>query len=123
MVFQLSPKRYRVLEYDASIWPETKDDDIVADIKSAMLSKIVLVAGKDVKRASTHDWYIAAALTLRDRIVYQWLQSDRAAHKHGDKRVYYLSLEFLIGRLLTDALTNMSLLEPFQTALEGLYRH
>ncbi|MEO6947385.1 MAG: glycogen/starch/alpha-glucan phosphorylase, partial [Nitrobacter sp.] len=120
MVFELSPKRYRVLEYEASTRPETKDNDIVADIKSAMLSKIVLVAGKDVKRASTHDWYIAAALTLRDRIVYQWLQSDRAAHNHGDKRVYYLSLEFLIGRLLTDALTNMSLMAPFRTALEDL---
>ena len=120
MVFELSPKRYRVLEYEASTRPETKDNDIVADIKSAMLSKIVLVAGKDVKRASTRDWYIAAALTLRDRIVYQWLQSDRAAHNHGDKRVYYLSLEFLIGRLLTDALTNMSLMAPFRTALEDL---
>jgi starch phosphorylase len=122
MVFQLSPKRYRILEYDASAWPEPedKDNDAVADIKSAMLAKIVLVAGKDVERASTHDWYIAAALTLRDRIVNQWLQSDRAARNHGDKHVYYLSLEFLIGRLLTDALTNMALLEPFKTALEDL---
>jgi starch phosphorylase len=117
MVFEFSPKRHRVS--DASIEHESGDDDI-AEIKSAILSKIVLVAGKDVKQANIHDWYIAAALTLRDRIVYQWLQSDRAAQSRGDKRVYYLSLEFLIGRLLTDALTNMSLMEPFRAAIEDL---
>ncbi|GAB1716591.1 MAG: Glycogen/starch/alpha-glucan phosphorylase [Nitrobacter sp.] len=119
MVFEFSPKRHRVPENNASIRPRSGDDDI-AEIKSAILSKIVLVAGKDVKRANIHDWYIAAALTLRDRIVYQWLQSDRAAQSRGDKRVYYLSLEFLIGRLLTDALTNMSLMESFRTAIEDL---
>ncbi|MEH6950996.1 glycogen/starch/alpha-glucan phosphorylase [Nitrobacter sp. NHB1] len=120
MVFEFPPKQDRILEDDASTRPESGDDDIVAEIKSAILSKIVLAAGKDVKRANLHDWYIAAALTLRDRIVYQWLQSDHAAQSRGDKRVYYLSLEFLIGRLLTDALTNMSLMGPFRTAIEDL---
>ena len=108
MVFEISPKRLRRLQEDASAWPEVEDDDIVAEIKSAILSKIVLVAGKDVKHANIHDWYIAAALTLRDRIVYQWLKSDRATQNHGAKRVYYFSLEFLIGRLLTDALTKFA---------------
>ena len=50
----------------------------VDDIKSAMLSKIVLMAGKDANRATPRDWYIAAALTLRDRIVNHWLQSNHA---------------------------------------------
>ena len=121
MVFELSPRRHRAAEYDvAARHSEPKDSNIVADIKSAMLSKIVLVTGKDVDRANIHDWYVAAALTLRDRIVHQWLRSDRVARNHGDKRVCYLSLEFLIGRLLTDALTNMSLMEPFRVALDDL---
>lgn len=118
MVFELFPKRF---ERSCEERPEPiVSDDIVADIKSAMLSKIVLIAGKDADRATTKDWYIAAALTLRDRIVHRWLQSERAANRQGDKRVYYLSLEFLIGRLLTDALTNMLLMEPFRLALEDL---
>ncbi|RYE62101.1 MAG: glycogen/starch/alpha-glucan phosphorylase, partial [Oxalobacteraceae bacterium] len=70
--------------------------------------------------ATIRDWYVAAALTLRDRIVHRWLASNREADSEGEKRVYYLSLEFLIGRLLTDALTNMSLMNPFRTALEDL---
>ena len=120
MVFKLFPKQDRNLDDDPSMPAKSEDDGIVAEIKSAILSKIILVAGKDVKHANIYDWYIAAALTLRDRIVYQWLQSDRSAQSNGDKRVYYLSLEFLIGRLLTDALTNMSLVEPFRTAIEDL---
>jgi starch phosphorylase len=119
MVFEFSQKRHHVLDTNASSRPGSEDDDI-AEIKSVILSKIVLVAGKDVKRATLHDWYIAVALTLRDRIVYRWLQSDDATQNNGDKRVYYLSLEFLIGRLLTDALTNMSLMGPFRTAIEDL---
>jgi len=83
-----------------------------------MLSKIVLMAGKDANRATPRDWYIAAALTLRDRIVNHWLQSNHATHSGGDKCVYYLSLEFLIGRLFTDALSNLGLTGAFRTALE-----
>jgi len=92
--------------------------DNVADIKSTMLSKIVLMAGKDANRATTRDWYIAAALTLRDRIIRHWLRSNQAAHNSGNKHVYYLSLEFLIGRLFGDALSNLRLTEDFRTALE-----
>lgn len=96
------------------------DEHIVDEIKGSMLSKIVLMVGKDANHATTRDWYVAAALTLRDRIVHQWLNSNRRADSDGEKRVYYLSLEFLIGRLLTDALTNMTLMAPFRTALEDL---
>ena len=93
-------------------------EDVISDIKSAMLSKIVLMAGKDANRATKRDWYIATALTLRDRIIHHWLRSDQAAHNHGEKRVCYLSLEFLIGRLLTDSLSNLALTAQFRTALE-----
>ena len=92
----------------------------VADIRGAILSKIVLTSGKDVNQATKHDWYIAAALTLRDHIVPRWLQSRRDNRKNGVKQVCYLSLEFLIGRLFTDALTNLSLTAPFRSALEDL---
>ena len=93
-------------------------ETIVADIKSSMLLKIVLAAGKDAKLATKRDWYIAAALTLRDRIVHHWLRANEESRNAGDKRVYYLSLEFLIGRLFGDALSNLELVEPFRLALQ-----
>src|SRR4051812_14302432 len=70
--------------------------------------------------ATRHDWYKAAALALRDRIVHRWLLSDKESYDEGRKRVYYLSLEFLIGRLFTDALNNMGLLPVFEAALGDL---
>src|SRR5689334_8280681 len=67
--------------------------------------------------ATRYDWYKAAALALRDRIVHRWLAAEKESYDAGRKRVYYLSLEFLIGRLFTDALNNMGLLKVFETAL------
>src|SRR4051812_20708695 len=70
--------------------------------------------------ATRRDWYKAAALALRDRIVHRWLVADKQSYDEGRKRVYYLSLEFLIGRLFSDALNNMGLLAVFETALGDL---
>ena len=92
----------------------------MAEIKSAILAKMRLAIGKDAGMATRHDWYQAAALALRDRIVHHWLTADKESYDAGRKRVYYLSLEFLIGRLFTDALNNMGLLPVFEAALGDL---
>ena len=96
------------------------DELALAEIKSAILVKLRLAIGKDAGMATQHDWYKAAALALRDRIVHRWLITDKQSYDEGRKRVYYLSLEFLIGRLFTDALNNMGLLPVFETALADL---
>jgi starch phosphorylase len=94
--------------------------DELAEIRGAILSKMALMVGKEPERATKHDWFVAAALTLRDQVVHRWLESEREARRNGKKRVYYLSLEFLIGRLFTDALGNMELIGKFETALRDL---
>ena len=63
---------------------------------------------------------MAAALALRDRIVDRWLPSTRDDNAEKRKRVYYLSLEFLPGRLLLDSLNNAGLTEPMRLALAEL---
>jgi starch phosphorylase len=95
-------------------------DDDIDEIKSAVLAKLALDLGKDASAATDRDWFVAAALTIRDRIVHRWLAVDRASHAQGRKRVYYLSLEFLIGRLFADVLCNMGLTEIFRAALGDL---
>src|SRR4051812_1753302 len=102
--------------------PESQlvDELALAEIKSAILAKLRLAIGKDAGMATRHDWYKAAALALRDRIVHHWLTVDKHSYDAGRKRVYYLSLEFLIGRLFTDALNNMGLLPVFEAALGDL---
>src|SRR3954465_14711735 len=92
------------------------DELALAEIKGAILTKLRLAIGKDVGMATRHDWYNAAALALRDRIGHRWLTTDKQSYDAGRKRVYYLSLEFLIGRLFTEALNNMGLLAVFEAA-------
>src|SRR5262249_44097441 len=89
------------------------EDDHLDEIKSAVLAKLALDLGKDASVATDRDWFVAAALTIRDRIVHRWLAVDRTSHAQGRKRVYYLSLEFLIGRLFADVLCNLGWTETF----------
>ena len=96
------------------------DELALTEIKSAILTKLRLAIGKDAGMATRHDWYKAAALALRDRIVHRWLTAEKQSYDAGSKRVYYLSLEFLIGRLFTDAMNNMGLLPVFEAALGDL---
>jgi glycogen phosphorylase len=95
-------------------------DDELAEIKSAVLAKLALAVGKDAGSATDRDWFVAAALALRDRTIHRWLAAERASNAQGRKRVYYLSLEFLIGRLFADVLCNLGQSEVFRAALGDL---
>src|SRR6516165_3788717 len=67
-------------------------EDDIAEIKSAILAKLTLAVGKDPAAATDRDWFIAAALTVRDRVVHRWLTCERVTRGKGRKRVYFLSL-------------------------------
>src|SRR6516162_7116770 len=85
-----------------------------ADIESLrrlVVEKLTYATGRDPLVAGDRDWFVAAALALRDRIVDRWLASTRDDNANARKRVYYLSLEFLPGRLLLDSLNNAGLTE------------
>jgi glycogen phosphorylase len=92
-------------------------EDSVAEFRATVLAKLTLAVGKDGDAATDRDWFLATALALRDRVIHRWLAADRASQAKGRKRVYYLSLEFLIGRLFTDVVENLRLTETVRTAL------
>ncbi|HET9902360.1 MAG TPA: glycogen/starch/alpha-glucan phosphorylase [Xanthobacteraceae bacterium] len=96
------------------------DESDLSDIKSAVLAKLTLACGKNVGCATRRDWFVACALAVRDRIVHRWLSCERTDYGLGRKRVYYLSLEFLVGRLLFDMLSNVGLADRFAAALGDL---
>ena len=102
-----------------SIALPAQDEDIAA-MRRAVVAKLTYAVGKDPIVASERDWFVAAALTTRDKIVERWFPSTREIYSQGRKRVYYLSLEFLIGRLLFDSLSNMGLAETMRAALAEL---
>ena len=91
-----------------------------AELKAAVLAKLTYAVGKTAELATPRDWFLAVTFTTRDIIVGRWLQSLDAVYTDGRKRVYYLSLEFLIGRLLFDALTNLGVAQPMTEALDEL---
>ena len=82
-------------------------DEDVAALRRAIIAKLTYAVGKDPVVATERDWFVATALATRDRIVERWMPSTRSNYANNRKRVYYLSLEFLIGRLLNDSLTNL----------------
>ena len=95
-------------------------DESAAEFSQSILDKLTYACGKTAKTACEHDWYMATALAARDRVVDHWIDSQREVEaKHG-KRVYYLSVEFLIGRLLFDTLTNLRMVDTARSALAAL---
>lgn len=75
----------------------------------AVMRHLVYSVGKDVSHAVKRDWCSALSLAIRDRMVDGWMDTTRRIYKSKQKRVYYLSMEFMIGRLLEDAIANMGL--------------
>ena len=70
-------------------------------------------------KATPRDRYTAFAYTVRDRIVERWMETQERYHRQNERRVYYLSLEFLIGRLLGNNVINLKLDKECSEALKA----
>jgi starch phosphorylase len=92
----------------------------VAAMRESIEQKLYYQVGKNRIAANNRDWYVSTALAVRDRVVDGWHRSTDTTYASGAKRVYYLSLEFLIGRQLRDNLSNLGLYDTVRAALEEL---
>ena len=86
----------------------------------AFLDNLLCLQGRPLNRATPLDMYRALAFTIRDRLVQRWAATQQAYHTKKVKRVYYLSAEFLMGRLLGNNLMNLGVYEVAQEALAEL---
>ncbi len=102
---------------DASSFIYDHPDQDVAAFKRAVANKLIYAVGKDPSAAQEGDWLQAAALAVRDQLVERWMATTRAQYQQDVKRVYYLSMEFLIGRTFGNALLALDLTETVRTAL------
>jgi glycogen phosphorylase len=89
-------------------------------LKESVLTHLKYSLGKDPEHATNYDWRVALSHAVRDRIVDPWFNATRSAYRADAKRVYYLSMEFLIGRLLEDAMVNTGLLDEAREVFQGL---
>lgn len=89
-------------------------------IKQAIQNHLVFSCFKVDPVATPRDWYNAAAYTVRDHVVERWVKTAAAYAASDPKRVYYLSLEFLIGRMLSNAALNLGVQEDLKVGLAEL---
>ncbi|KQW59333.1 glycogen/starch/alpha-glucan phosphorylase [Variovorax sp. Root411] len=92
-------------------------DRDVAAFKRAVANKLIYAVGKDPVAASQDDWLNATSQAVRDQLVERWMMTTRANYAQDLKRVYYLSMEFLIGRTFTNALLAVDLYDTVREAL------
>ena len=97
-------------------------DPMMFIIKS-FLEHLEFTMGKDKYTATHFDIYNALAYTVRDRMIERWLDTQQAYYNEDPKRVYYVSMEFLMGRTLENSLINLGMHAEFREALESLGYH
>jgi starch phosphorylase len=86
-------------------------------LRDSILRHLTYSFGKDPEHAILEDWRMALSYAVRDRIVDAWFKATERTYDSGAKRVYYLSMEFLIGRLLEDGIVNLELVDEAKSAL------
>ncbi|MBW8067864.1 MAG: glycogen phosphorylase, partial [Ferrovum sp.] len=89
-------------------------------LQRSISNHLLFTVGKTRDKASHHDWFMAVAHAVRDCMTENWIQTQERLHQHEGKRVYYLSLEFLLGRMLVNSLYNLGLLDTCRECLADL---
>ena len=90
----------------------------IESLKRSLVHRLTYTMGKDPYTATTRDWFHAAAYAVQERLIDRWLETMRSYYVEDAKRVYYLSMEFLIGRTLMNSVLNLKIEEEFRKALE-----
>ncbi|MCA1662836.1 MAG: glycogen/starch/alpha-glucan phosphorylase [Myxococcales bacterium] len=100
--------------------PNARTGMDVANLRRAYADHLQYSQGKDEHSATALDRFFAVAYAVRDRMVNRWIETQQAYYIADAKRVYYLSLEFLMGRALGANLINLDLYDSMRSALEEL---
>ena len=92
----------------------------VESLKKTFINRIRYSLAKDEYTVTERDCYKALAYTVRDRLVDRWIKTQQTYYNQDAKRLYYLSMEFLTGRTLGNALINLGIEENTRKMLEEL---
>jgi starch phosphorylase len=88
--------------------------------RRSLANRLIYSVGKDPITATVRDWYNTAVYAVRERLIERWMETMRSYYRADAKRVYYLSMEFLTGRWLTNSLLNLGIYEECRQALADL---
>jgi len=107
-------------ESDSQVYETNVELDPTMRVIKSFLEHIEYTLGRDKYTAVDRDVFNALSYAVRDRLVERWLDTQQAYYHKDPKRVYYVSMEFLMGRHLENSLINMGLLDDYRTAMEAL---
>ncbi len=100
--------------------PNARTATDLETLKRAFADQLQFAQGKDEHTATTLDRYFSVAYAVRDRMMHHWIRTQQAYYRKDAKRIYYLSLEFLMGRALENNLLNLGLYDNMRVALKDL---
>ena len=92
----------------------------IESLRGAIARHLIYTVGKDEFAASKRDWLYAVSTAVRDRLIERWMETTRCAYREDAKHIYYLSMEFLPGRALSNALIALGLHDECSEALREL---
>ncbi|MGA8146238.1 MAG: glycogen/starch/alpha-glucan phosphorylase [Gallionellaceae bacterium] len=91
-----------------------------ASIKQLFIDRLTYTVGKDFITATDRDWLFTAAYVARDLLTDRWMETMRTYYIEDAKRVYYFSMEFLMGRSLMNSLLNLGVDQQYRKELAEL---
>ena len=94
--------------------------DSVEAIRKSIANRLIYSVGKDLRSATQRDWMFAVFQAVRDRVMNPWRETLQRAQDQDAKRVYYLSMEFLTGRALVNAMLATDMYDAVKQACEQL---
>lgn len=94
--------------------------DDIAKVKESFIRQLHHTVGKDRNVATTRDYYFALATSVNSHLMDRWIKTQQSYYEKDPKRIYYLSLEFYMGRSLTNSMVNLGVQDSFNEAIYQL---
>ena len=92
----------------------------ISILHESLIDHLTYGLAKDMYSATDHDKYTTVSLSVREQLVAKWILTQQKYYNVSAKRVYYLSLEFLLGRLLRNYIINLNMHDDYYRAVEVL---
>ncbi len=89
-------------------------------IKRSLANRLMYSIGKDPLTATERDWFYSSAAVVREGLIERWMETMRSYYREDTKRVYYFSMEFLMGRTLMNSMLNIGCDEGFRSAMQEM---
>jgi starch phosphorylase len=110
----------QVLEKDNKNWSVHFKGMELENVRLGFLNNLEYSLAKDKYSLTPYSQFLSLAYTVRDRLIERWIISKQQYHEQNVKRVYYMSMEFLMGRLLSNNIMNLGMFENCRDAMKNL---